>query len=81
MIICRGRKRVRQLYLSRKNKLLVHMERDRDGRIPGYFLLRYESEYTASSLDEQNYRLSNIAGGRCALCALCARKRPAALSL
>ena len=45
MIICRGRKRVRQLYMSRKNKLLVHMERDRDGRTPGYFLLKYESKY------------------------------------
>ena len=60
MIICRGRKRVRQLYMSRKNKLLVHMERDRDGRTPGYFLLKYESEYTTFQQKIKNGDLINI---------------------
>ena len=43
--------------MSRKNKLLVHMERDRDGRTPGYFLLKYESKHT---IVKQDYRREMI---------------------
>ena len=43
MAVCRGNKRVRHLYQSRANNLLVHITQDRDGKTSGYFLIKFES--------------------------------------